>query len=193
METIDNTQQEMQQQLQQIKAQVNEQQVISDRMLRNAMKWTVHQIKWRTCYIAYISAAFVILLCPALVQVYSLLSTIILMVFIIGALTVTIALHRMLPSMDKDLVHTAQKLIKFKRLKLLYWKITPWIVVFLYGVMIWGFIKAHPSASTKYLIGFIVGVCVGGVVGIIIAQRLHTKIMKKTDALLAQLEELQEE
>lgn len=193
METIDNTQQEMQQQLQQLKAQVNEQQVITNDMLHNAMKWTVHQIKWRTCYVEYIEIGFALLCVPLMVQVYSLLATIILTIFIIAALAVTIALHRMLPSMDEDLVHTAQKLIKFKRLKLLYWKIAPWGAGFMYGVVIWGFMKAHPTASTTYLTSFIIGLCVGAIIAIIISVRRHTKIMKKTDELLAQIEELQKE
>ena len=183
----------MQQQLQQLKNQVDEQQIVTDRMLRNAMKWTVHQIRWRTCYVEYISAGICLLCLPFMIEVYSLPATIVFIVILIGALAVTIAMHRMLPSMDDDLIHTTQKLIKFKRTKALYWKISPWIAGFLIGVVYWGFMKAHATASRAYIISFGIGLLVGGVIAMLISLRSHNKVMKKTDELLAQIEDLQKE
>ena len=138
METIDNTQQEMQQQLQQLREELNSQQIINASLLRNATRQTLHQIRWRTCYVEYILAGFCLLCLPLMVHTYSLPATIIFIIILIYALAITIAMHRMLPNMDDDLVSTAQKLIKFKRTKAHNWKIAPYIAGFTSGIMFMG-------------------------------------------------------
>lgn len=185
METIDNTQQEMQQQLQQLRDQLNSQQIISDRLLRQVIKQSERRLK-RNFYSPMFIGIFGLLITPMLSYAIGLSTPVVIAygVFMVIAIIVVIVLGQRIPDMGNNLVDTAQKMHKFRRIYANMWKyeLLPTVIVIL--LILWE-IRAN--------IGMIISGIVGGLIGGLISWCIRRNVLTESDSIITQIEELQNE
>ena len=185
METIDNTQQEMQQQLQQLRAQLNSQQIVSDRLLRQVIKQSERRLK-RNYYSPMFMGIFGLLIAPMLPCLVGLSTPIVIayVLFMLIAIIIVIVLGRRIPDMGDNLVDTAKKMAKFRRIFANMWKyeLLPTLVLIL--LILW---------EMRSDFRMIVSGIVGGLIGSMIAWRIRRNVLTESDSIIAQIEDFQTE
>lgn len=188
-----NELQEMREQLNILRDKLNNQQIVNDRLLRETMKGKVSGINKNEIRVIALGS-FCCLIYPLLhytsgVSWTTVIATILLMVFTIGA---TIYIHRPLHQTDlmsADLASVARIMARFKNQYRQYLHvvcpiiITPWLAWFCYD---YTEVMGMQGASRWCVIGFLVccGLC-----GFLIGYFWHRKTVNMAQDIIRQIEE----
>jgi len=183
---------EMRQQISILKNKLDNQEIVSDRLMRETMKVKVTDID-RTERMSYVAAIFCIVLYP-LLAVTGILSwmfsiaTCLMMLFCIVA---TIYIHRPIHKtnlMTSDLATVARVMDRFKKQYdgWLYYicpaLLIPWLAIFCYD-----FVQSH-SIEGINPIWMCLPLIVGAAIGLIIGLRYHFRAVKAAKSIIEQIE-----
>ena len=189
METNDNTLQEMQQQMQQLRDMLADQKIVNERILRNSCRTTVNRLRIKSS--VPIIAGFAGLgLLPVLRSLgFSYTFLIVTGVFLLVAMAATMITKRFIPSVDRDLVTAATEITKFRKINADWYKFgIPCLIVWL-GLLVWDIVK-NMNLGGEELYGFICGGAVGLLIGLGLGLKNRRDLLNASDELLAQIEEL---
>ena len=189
METNDNTLQEMQQQMQQLRDMLADQKIVNERILRNSCRTTVNRLRIKSS--VPIIAGFAGLgLLPVLRSLgFSYTFLIVTGVFLLVAMAATMITKRFIPSVNRDLVTAATEITKFRKINADWYKFgIPCLIVWL-GLLVWDIVK-NMNLGGEELYGFICGGAVGLLIGLGLGLKNRRDLLNASDELLAQIEEL---
>ena len=189
METTDNTLLEMQQQMQQLRKQLDAQKIVNGRMLRQAMNQTANRLRFKY-FVPCIFAVAGIFLSPALLSLgFSLPVVISYIVMMLAGVAATVIINVHLPRMDKDLVTAASEVSKFRKLNANWYKVGAPVGLAWLAVMIWDMVK-NIGVDAEKLYGLIGGIAVGLIIGGLLGWKNRRDVLDAADDLLDQIDEL---
>ena len=189
METTDNTLFEMQQQMQQLRKQLDAQKIVNDRMLRQAMNQTANRLRFKY-FVPCIFAVAGIFLSPALLSLgFSLPVVISYIVMMLAGVAATVIINVHLPRMDKDLVTAASEVSKFRKLNANWYKVGAPVGLAWLAFMIWDMVK-NIGVDAEKLYGLIGGIAVGLIIGGLLGWKNRRDVLDAADDLLDQIDEL---
>ena len=189
METTDNTLLEMQQQMQQLRKQLDAQKIVNDRMLRQAMNQTANRLRFKS-FVPCIFAVAGIFLSPALLSLgFSLPVVISYIVMMLAGVAATVIINVHLPRMDKDLVTAASEVSKFRKLNANWYKVGAPVGLAWLAFMIWDMVK-NIGVDAEKLYGLIGGIAVGLIIGGLLGWKNRRDVLNAADDLLDQIDEL---
>jgi hypothetical protein len=191
MENTDTTLLEMQQQLQQLKDKLNSQKIVNERILRKSCSMTASRLRFKS-NLPILFGVAAILMSPSLytlgVSVPFLIFNAVLMLICIVA---TILTNRHIPSVDSDMVTAAEGLSKYKKIHAEWIKFGLPMAFIWIGLLVWETIR-HGELEGPSLYGFLTGVAIGIVLGLLVGFKLRRDQLDAADELLHQLQELKE-
>ena len=189
METTDNTLLEMQQQMQQLRKQLDAQKIVNGRMLRQAMNQTANRLRFKY-FVPCIFAVAGIFLSPALLSLgFSLPVVISYIVMMLAGVAATVIINVHLPRMDKDLVTAASEVSKFRKLNANWYKVGVPVGLAWLAFMIWDMVK-NIGVDAEKLYGLIGGIAVGLIIGGLLGWKNRRDVLDAADDLLDQIDEL---
>ena len=189
METTDNTLLEMQQQMQQLRKQLDAQKIVNDRMLRQAMNQTANRLRFKY-FVPCIFAVAGIFLSPALLSLgFSLPVVISYIVMMLAGVAATVIINVHLPRMDKDLVTAASEVSKFRKLNANWYKVGAPVGLAWLAFMIWDMVK-NIGVDAEKMYGLIGGIAVGLIIGGLLGWKNRRDVLAAADDLLDQIDEL---
>ena len=189
MENTDNILNEMQQQLRQMKEKLEGENIINDKLLRNAYRKTLGSLQ-RKALRQTIIEVIAMLLCLNLLRMgFSIPFVIATEIMLAFCLIATIVINNRLPKMDTDLVTAAKGIVRFRKGYANWlWVGIPLLTVWM-GGMCYEIMKnqAFPSeARVPMFIGLGVGLVIGGAMGLM----MRHNILSKSDETIAQIKDL---
>ena len=189
MENTDNILNEMQQQLRQMKEKLEGENIINDKLLRNAYRKTVGSLQ-RKALRQTIIEVIAMLLCLNLLRMgFSIPFVIATEIMLAFCLIATIVINNRLPKMDTDLVTAAKGIVRFRKGYANWlWVGIPLLTVWM-GGMCYEIMKnqTFPSeARVPMFIGLGVGLVIGGALGLM----MRHNILSKSDETIAQIKDL---
>ncbi len=189
MENTDNILNEMQQQLRQMKEKLEGENIINDKLLRNAYRKTLGSLQ-RKALRQTIIEVIAMLLCLNLLRMgFSIPFVIATEIMLAFCLIATIVINNRLPKMDTDLVTAAKGIVRFRKGYANWlWVGIPLLTVWM-GGMCYEIMKnqTFPSeARVPMLIGLGVGLVIGGALGLM----MRHNILSKSDETIAQIKDL---
>jgi len=189
MENTDNILNEMQQQLRQMKEKLEGENIINDKLLRNAYRKTLGSLQ-RKALRQTIIEVIAMLLCLNLMRMgFSIPFVIATEIMLAFCLIATIVINNRLPKMDTDLVTAAKGIVRFRKGYANWlWVGIPLLTVWM-GGMCYEIMKnqTFPSeARVPMLIGLGVGLVIGGALGLM----MRHNILSKSDETIAQIKDL---
>lgn len=189
MENTDNILNEMQQQLRQLKEKLEGENIINDKLLRNAYRKTLGSLQ-RKALRQTIIEVIAMLLCLNLLRMgFSIPFVIATEIMLAFCLIATIVINNRLPKMDTDLVTAAKGIVRFRKGYANWlWVGIPLLTVWM-GGMCYEIMKnqTFPSeARVPMLIGLGVGLVIGGALGLM----MRHNILSKSDETIAQIKDL---
>ncbi|MBQ1747559.1 MAG: hypothetical protein II159_08375 [Bacteroidales bacterium] len=189
MENTDNILNEMQQQLRQMKEKLEGENIINDKLLRNAYRKTLGSLQ-RKALRQTIIEVIAMLLCLNLLRMgFSIPFVIATEIMLAFCLIATIVINNRLPKMDTDLVTAAKGIVRFRKGYANWlWVGIPLLTVWM-GGMCYEIMKnqTFPSeARVPMLIGLGVGLVIGGALGLM----MRHNILSKSDETIAQIRDL---
>ena len=189
METTDNTLLEMQQQMQQLRKQLDAQKIVNGRMLRQAMNQMANRLRFKY-FVPCIFAVAGIFLSPALLSLgFSLPVVISYIVMMLAGVAATFIINVHLPRMDKDLVTAASEVSKFRKLNANWYKVGAPVGLAWLAFMIWDMVK-NIGVDAEKLYGLIGGIAVGLIIGGLLGWKNRRDVLNAADDLLDQIDEL---
>lgn len=189
METTDNTLLEMQQQMQQLRKQLDAQKIVNGRMLRQAMDQTANRLRFKY-FVPCIFAVAGIFLSPALLSLgFSLPVVISYIVMMLAGVAATVIINVHLPRMDRDLVTVASEVGKFRKLNANWYKVGAPVGLAWLAFMIWDMVK-NIGVDAEKLYGLIGGIAVGLIIGGLLGWKNRRDVLNAADDLLDQIDEL---
>ena len=192
MENTDNILNEMQQQLRQMKEKLEGENIVNEKILRNAYRKTLGSLQRKALRQTIIGIVAMLLSLNLLNVGFSIPFVIATEVMLAFCLAATIIINNRLPKMDTDLVTAAKGIVRFRKGYANWlWIGIPLLILWL-GGMVYEIMKneAFPSeAKYAMLIGLGVGIVIGGAIGLI----LRHNILSKSDETLAQIRDLTSE
>ena len=191
MENTDTTLLEMQQQLQQLKDKLSNQKIVNERILRKSCNVTASRLRFKS-NVPILFGVAAILMTPSLrvlgVSTPFLIFNVALMLFCI---IYTIFTNRHIPSVDSDMLTAAEGLRKYKKIHADWIKFgLPMAFVWI-GLLIWETVR-HGELEGPALYGFLTGIAVGVVLGLLMGFKLRRDQLDAADELLRQIQELKE-
>ena len=189
MENTDNILNEMQQQLRQMKEKLEGENIINDKLLRNAYRKTLGSLQ-RKALRQTIIEVIAMLLCLNLLRMgFSIPFVIATEIMLAFCLIATIVINNRLPKMDTDLVTAAKGIVRFRKGYANWlWVGIPLLTVWM-GGMCYEIMRnqTFPSeARVPMLIGLGVGLVIGGALGLM----MRHNILSKSDETIAQIRDL---
>ena len=189
MENTDNILNEMQQQLRQMKEKLEGENIINDKLLRNAYRKTLGSLQ-RKALRQTIIEVIAMLLCLNLLRMgFSIPFVIATEIMLAFCLIATLVINNRLPKMDTDLVTAAKGIVRFRKGYANWlWVGIPLLTVWM-GGMCYEIMKnqTFPSeARVPMLIGLGVGLVIGGALGLM----MRHNILSKSDETIAQIKDL---
>lgn len=189
MENTDNILNEMQQQLRQMKEKLEGENIINDKLLRNAYRKTLGSLQ-RKALRQTIIEVIAMLLCLNLLRMgFSIPFVIATEIMLAFCLIATIVINNRLPKMDTDLVTAAKGIVRFRKGYANWlWVGIPLLTVWM-GGMCYEIMRnqTFPSeARVPMLIGLGVGLVIGGAMGLM----MRHNILSKSDETIAQIKDL---
>lgn len=188
METNDNTLLEMQQQMQQLRAKLDNQKIVNERMLKRAYSRNLDVLRTKARVPVFAGLAVVCGAASFYNLGFSLPFMIATVVVGLAAVIASALVNANLPKMDQDLVSAGEGLVKFRRAQENWMKYS--IPV---GVLWLAWLAAElvrKSSEDGELVRMVaIGLVLGLVVGILLGRKNRRAIFKGTDELLAQIEE----
>ena len=189
METTDNTLLEMQQQMQQLRKQLDAQKIVNGRMLRQAMNQTANRLRFKY-FVPCIFAVAGIFLSPALLSLgFSLPVVISYIAMMLAGVAATVIINVHLPRMDKDLVTAASEVSKFRKLNANWYKVGAPVGLAWLAFMILDMVK-NIGVDAEKLYGLIGGIAVGLIIGGLLGWKNRRDVLDAADDLLDQIDEL---
>jgi len=189
MENTDNTLLEMQQQMQQLREKLESQEIVNDRLIRKSCKNSITRLKIKSSVPAiagFAGLALIPVIREAGFSDWFLGITGVLMLTAIGASTYV---KRFIPHVDKDLLTSAEDVTRFRRINAAWIKFgLPTLVVW-FGLFILDVWKNNPLLGDNIL-PFIGGISMGLVAGVLLGLKNRRDILRTSDELIAQIEEL---
>ena len=174
----------MQQQLQQLREELNSQQIINERIIRQSIKQSERRLK-NNYHLPLLAVVLGLFLSPALTRIgISVPVAIAYAAFMIIAAIVNIVIGRRIPDMDNNLVQTAQKMHRFRRLYANLWKYELLPTAIIVVLIFWEF-----KENFAQIISGVFGVVIGG----IIAWKIRRKVLTESDNIIDHIEALQKE
>jgi len=189
MENTDNILNEMQQQLRQMKEKLEGENIINDKLLRNAYRKTLGSLQ-RKALRQTIIEVIAMLLCLNLLRMgFSIPFVIATEIMLAFCLIATIVINNRLPKMDTDLVTAAKGIVRFRKGYANWlWVGIPLLTVWM-GGMCYEIMRnqTFPSeARVPMFIGLGVGLVIGGAMGLM----MRHNILSKSDETIAQIKDL---
>ena len=189
MENTDNILNEMQQQLRQMKEKLEGENIINDKLLRNAYRKTLGSLQ-RKALRQTIIEVIAMLLCLNLLRMgFSIPFVIVTEIMLAFCLIATIVINNRLPKMDTDLVTAAKGIVRFRKGYANWlWVGIPLLTVWM-GGMCYEIMRnqTFPSeARVPMFIGLGVGLVIGGALGLM----MRHNILSKSDETIAQIKDL---
>ena len=189
MENTDNILNEMQQQLRQMKEKLEGENIINDKLLRNAYRKTLGSLQ-RKALRQTIIEVIAMLLCLNLMRMgFSIPFVIATEIMLAFCLIATIVINNRLPKMDTDLVTAAKGIVRFRKGYANWlWVGIPLLTVWM-GGMCYEIMRnqTFPSeARVPMFIGLGVGLVIGGAMGLM----MRHNILSKSDETIAQIRDL---
>jgi len=189
MENTDNILNEMQQQLRQMKEKLEGENIINDKLLRNAYRKTLGSLQ-RKALRQTIIEVIAMLLCLNLLRMgFSIPFVIATEIMLAFCLIATIVINNRLPKMDTDLVTAAKGIVRFRKGYANWlWVGIPLLTVWM-GGMCYEIMRnqTFPSeARVPMFIGLGVGLVIGGALGLM----MRHNILSKSDETIAQIRDL---
>ncbi len=189
MENTDNILNEMQQQLRQMKEKLEGENIINDKLLRNAYRKTLGSLQ-RKALRQTIIEVIAMLLCLNLLRMgFSIPFVIATEIMLAFCLIATIVINNRLPKMDTDLVTAAKGIVRFRKGYANWlWVGIPLLTVWM-GGMCYEIMRnqTFPSeARVPMFIGLGVGLVIGGALGLM----MRHNILSKSDETIAQIKDL---
>jgi len=191
MENTDNTMQEMQQQLQQLKSKLENQKIVNEKILRKSCSQSMNRLKLKSNLPILLGVA-AILMTPSFLtlgmSMYTVVFTWVLMLICIVATVIT---NRHIPRIDSDVVTAAEELGKYKKIHAEWIKFGLPMAAVWVGLMI---IDAVKGAGTQWTdtIPMMSGLLVGAILGAVLGLKLRRDQMEAADDLLAQIKDLRQ-
>jgi len=190
METTDKTLLEMQQQMQQLRDKLENQTIVSERILRNSYGKSARYLRFKS-RIPIIAGLASIALIPVIATLG--LSTPFLVftgVLMAGCVIATIFINSLIPDMDRDLVSAAQNVVRYRKINKNWIKFgLPMLVVWL-GLFIWDLWKNTDVLDSDLALPMGIGMTVGVIVGLLLGLKNRRDILNTSDELLDQIEQL---
>ena len=191
MENTDNTLLEMQQQLQQLKEKLDGQKIVNERILRKSCSQTANRLRLKS-NLPIVFGVAAILIVPSFSQMgISMAFVIFTVIMMLVSIVATILTNQHIPKVDSDMVTAAEGLRKYKKIHADWLKFALPLLVVWIGWLIWDVIKNVGLTGTP-LYGFITGLSVGVVLGLVLGFKLRSDQLNAADDLLAQIKELKE-
>jgi len=182
---------EMQRQFALLKEQLNKQEIVSDRLLRQTMKLKTNDIG-KTKKITYIAAVFCIIIYPLLYLsgCWSLPFTIVTLLMMVFCMAQTYYIHRpvdRLNLMSDDFVSVARVISKFKK------QYNKWLIYFapILGIpwLAWAcYDFAGKQATDASKLVSIIFIIIGAGIGWIIGYHFHRKAVNAAQDILDEIE-----
>ncbi|MBQ4197437.1 MAG: hypothetical protein II659_06280 [Bacteroidales bacterium] len=189
MENTDNILNEMQQQLRQMKEKLEGENIINDKLLRNAYRKTLGSLQRKALRQTLIEVIAMLLCLNLLRMGFSIPFVIATEIMLAFCLIATIVINNRLPKMDTDLVTAAKGIVRFRKGYANWlWVGIPLLTVWM-GGMCYEIMKnqTFPSeARVPMLIGLGVGLVIGGALGLM----MRHNILSKSDETIAQIRDL---
>ena len=189
METTDNTFIEMQQQMQQLREKLESQKIISDRLLRESCRHSVSRLRIKSS-VPVIAGFAGLGLLPFLRELgFSDWFLTLTGLLLLTAMGITLYIKRFIPGVDKDLLSSAEDVARFRKIN------ADWIKFGLPTLAVWLCLLILDVAKNNPLIGdnlypFIGGGGIGLLVGVLFGLKNRRDILRASDSLLSQIEEL---
>ena len=180
---------EMRQQIALLKAKLENETIITDKMIRSTIKQKMEKINGNTIF-SYIACLFVITFGSAVLYdiSHSYLFIIVTIVYMLTCAIATFLIHRNVRKDDVngDLFTVAQKMKKVKK------QYHDWIyfalptVILWFGWLCWLIYQRNPESTDYYMI---IGLVVGGVAGGFIGRKMNKRVINTCDEIINQIEE----
>lgn len=191
MENTDNTLLEMQQQLRQLKAKLDDQKIVNEKILRKSCSQTISRLKFKS-NLPIVCGVVAMLAVPSLMSFGASLAFVIftwvMMLICIGA---TVYTNQFIPRVDTDMVTAAEGLRKYKKINAEWIKFGLPMAAVWVGWLVWEAVK-NAGAQGPQLYGFLAGIGTGIIVGVIIGLKIRRDQLNGADELLAQLQDLKD-
>ncbi len=189
METNDNTILEMQRQMQQLRAKLDNQKIVNERILSRACSRNLDVLRTKA---RVPTIAGLAITCGA-ASFYNLGFSLPFMIFTavagLAAVVASSIVNANLPKMDQDLVSAGEGLAKFRRAQENWMKYSiPVGVLWLAWLITELVLKSGGQIKLAWML--VAGLAFGLVVGILLGIKNRRAIFRNTDELLAQIEEL---
>lgn len=191
MENTDNTLLEMQQQLRQLKAKLDDQKIVNEKILRKSCSQTISRLKFKS-NLPIIAGVVAMLAVPSLmafgISFPFIIFTWVLMLICIAA---TIYTNQFIPRVDTDMVTAADGLRKYKKINAEWIKFgLPMAAVWVVW-LVWDAVR-NMEIQGMELYSFLAGIGTGIIVGAIIGLKIRRDQLNGADELLAQLQDLKD-
>ena len=189
METTDNTLLEMQQQMQQLREKLESQKIVNGRLLRNSCRNSISRLKLKSS-VPLIAGFAGLAMIPVLMELgFSDWFLAVTGLMMLTAIAVTLYVKRFIPRVDTDLLTSAEDVARFRKTNADWIKLgLPALVVWL-GLFILDSWKNIPLVSEN-IYPFIGGVVTGLLIGVLLGLKNRRDILRASDELLSQIEDL---
>ena len=189
MENTDTTLLEMQQQLKQLKEKLDSQKIVNDRLLQKSCNNSLNRLRSKS-NLPILFGIAAILMSASFVNIgLSWAFVIFTDVLMLVCIAATLLTNQHIPSMDNDLVTSAEELRKYKKIHAEWIKFALPVLAVWIGWLIWEAVKTEGLTGAP-LYGFLAGITVGIALGLVLGFKLRREQLNAADELLAQLTEL---
>lgn len=179
---------EMRGQMQQLREALDQQKIVSERILKRSYGKDLHSLRVRSSRVTTLALVAMALTYNFHLIGFSLAFFIATEVMLLGCLTGTLITNNHIPQMDSDLVTAAEELRKFRMNYVNWLKIGIPVIVFWLSWMVTElFVRDFPA---EYRIPFLAGAGTGIVIGLVIGLRIRRQIIRSAEELLVSVENL---
>jgi hypothetical protein len=187
---------QMRSQIGMLKQKLEQQTIVNDRHIRNSMKSNISDLN-RTIRGTIIGGAFAVVFAPMTFHnqvcspIFVIATAVMLAVCLYLTVVQKINLGKMMDFTQDNLVETAKKINKLRKHYKEWYKIAIPMLLVWAGWMIYEMVKAIGTESPT-AIGFYCGAGIGLIIGGIVGTYINRKVVRKTNEILSQIEELQQ-
>ena len=189
METKDNTLIEMQQQMQQLREKLESQKIVNGRLIRNSCRNSISRLKLKSS-VPLIAGFAGLAMIPVLRELgFSDWFLAVTGLMMLTAIAVTLYVKRFIPRVDTDLLTSAEDVARFRKTN------ADWIKFGLPALVVWLVLFILDSWKNIPLVSeniypFIGGVVTGLLIGVLLGLKNRRDILRASDELLSQIEDL---
>lgn len=183
---------EMREQMQALKKKLENQQIVNDRMLRKSLRTGLHSLRVRSSRVTMLGIVGMVMAYSLYKSGFSLAFFIATELMLFVCVVATVLVNRNIPSMDTDMVTAAESLAKFKK-AYVYWIAVGMPVLLAWAVWMFTEVALRDSFPEDFKLPFIFGCGLGLLIGVTLGLRLRRGIIRSTESLLSDLQDLKDE